>query len=57
MNDEIKLSLTPEEIQVVINSLITQPYQNVVGLIPKIISQANPSKEGTAEKPDLKEVK
>ena len=57
MNDEIKFSLTPEEVQVVINSLVTQPYQNVVGLIPKIINQATPSKESTAEKPDLKEVK
>ena len=56
MNGEIELSLTPEEVQVVINSLVTQPYQTVVGLIPKIINQANPPKD-SVEKPDLKEVK
>jgi hypothetical protein len=52
----IKLELTPEEVQVVINALAQMPYAQVAGLIPKLIAQANP-KEGIVEKPDLKEVK
>ena len=52
----IKLELTPEEVQVIVNALATQPYHQVAGLIPKLIAQANPT-DGPAEKPDLKEVK
>jgi hypothetical protein len=56
MKEEIKITITAEELQIIVNALATQPYHQVAGLIPKLIAQANPP-EGTAEKPDLKEVK
>ena len=53
MREEIKITVTAEELQVIVNGLAALPYSQVAGLIPKLIQQATPE----AEKPELHEVK
>lgn len=36
----MKLDVTQEEAQLIINALAAQPYNQVAGLIPKILTQA-----------------
>jgi len=42
------LELSDQEFEIVIRSLASQPYQAVAGLIPKLVNQANETRNKPA---------
>jgi hypothetical protein len=49
---EIKLALTPHELDIAMNAIVERPYKEVFGVVNKIMTQANNQNEPKPGDPD-----